>query len=232
MSSTANLDDDLRAAIVARAGAILDDRDVMNALIAANDQAMGGNVVDLRGIAMDRLESRLDRLRDTHETVVSAAYDNLAGTNQVHSAVLRLLDADDFDTGLQLLRGGIAAILRLESVALVLESAPSATAAVPARLGGVLTLAEPGFAARYIGTDMARQVTLRVNSAPAPQIHGKAADKVRSEACLQLHLGADSLPGLLVLGSADPHQFEPKQGTDLLAFFAGAVERCLIRWLK
>ena len=31
-------------------------RDVMRALIAANERAMGVNIVDLRGIAMERLE--------------------------------------------------------------------------------------------------------------------------------------------------------------------------------
>ncbi len=52
---------------------------------------MGHNVVDLRGIAMERLEERLDRLEDTHRSVIAAAYDNLAGTNSIHRAVLRLL---------------------------------------------------------------------------------------------------------------------------------------------
>ena len=34
----------------------------LTALIAANERAMGANIVDLRGIAMERLEARLDRL--------------------------------------------------------------------------------------------------------------------------------------------------------------------------
>ena len=49
----------------------------MRALIAANERAMGGNIVDLRGIAMERLEARLDRLEDTHRSVIAAAYENL-----------------------------------------------------------------------------------------------------------------------------------------------------------
>ena len=36
---------------------ILDDRDLMRALIAANDRQMGGNIVDMRGIAMERLDA-------------------------------------------------------------------------------------------------------------------------------------------------------------------------------
>ena len=94
MSSSAKLDETLRSAILAKPDAILDDHDVMHALIAANEKAMGGNIIDLRGIAMERLESRLDRLEDTHRSVIAAAYENLAGTNQVHRAILRMLDPD------------------------------------------------------------------------------------------------------------------------------------------
>ena len=86
------IEPDLRDRILAEPEAILEDRDVMAALVAANERAMGANIVDLRGIAMERLEARLDRLEDTHRSVIAAAYENLAGTNQVHRAILQLLD--------------------------------------------------------------------------------------------------------------------------------------------
>ena len=78
MSSNHKIEDSLREAIISQPDVILDDNDVMQALIAANERAMGGNIVDLRGIAMDRLETRLDRLEDTHRNVIAAAYENLA----------------------------------------------------------------------------------------------------------------------------------------------------------
>jgi hypothetical protein len=62
------IEPDLRDRILAEPETILEDRDVMNALVAANERAMGANIVDLRGIAMQRLETRLDRLEDTHRT--------------------------------------------------------------------------------------------------------------------------------------------------------------------
>ena len=123
MSSTQKMDDALREAIISRADVILDDNDVMQALIAANEQALGGNIVDLRGIAMERLESRLDRLEDTHRNVIAAAYENLAGTNQIHRAILRMLDPLEFEVFLRDLGGEVADILRVDAVKLVLESA-------------------------------------------------------------------------------------------------------------
>ena len=61
MNTTAKMTDDLRERIITRPDVILEDKDLMKALIEANERAMGGNIVDLRGIAMERLEARLDR---------------------------------------------------------------------------------------------------------------------------------------------------------------------------
>ena len=68
----APLDEDLREKIISDPDLILDDLDVMRALVSANENTASGNVVDLRGIAMDRLENRLDRLEDTHRGVIAA----------------------------------------------------------------------------------------------------------------------------------------------------------------
>ncbi|MBU2359274.1 MAG: DUF484 family protein, partial [Alphaproteobacteria bacterium] len=107
MSSTPLMDTSVRDRIIADPELLLEDQDIMRALVGANDSAMGGNIVDLRGIAMERLESRLDRLEDTHRSVIAAAYENLAGTNQVHRAVLRLMDATRFETFLRDLAGEV-----------------------------------------------------------------------------------------------------------------------------
>ena len=122
MSSNPKMDDQLREKIIAQPDVILEDQDLMRALIAANERAMGGNIVDLRGIAMDRLEARLDRLEDTHRGVIAAAYENLAGTNQVHRAILKMLDPVSFEQFLKGLGSEVADILRVDAVRLVLES--------------------------------------------------------------------------------------------------------------
>lgn len=234
MSSSPKLDDNLREAILAKPDVVLDDKDVMHALIAANEKSMGGNIVDLRGIAMERLEARLDRLEDTHRSVIAAAYENLAGTNQVHRAILRMLDPMEFEVFLRDLGGEVAEILRVDAITLVLESAQAADDSVE-RMNGVLTVTEPGFIDSYLSRGrggQTRQVTLRqVQDAPE-RLYGKPADWIRSEACLLLDLGEGRLPGMLVLGAEDPHQFSPQHGTDLLAFFAGVFERSMRHWLS
>ena len=234
MSSQPKIDDALREAIITRPDVILDDKDLMHALIAANERAMGGNIVDLRGLAMERLEARLDRLEDTHRSVIAAAYENLAGTNQIHRAILRMLDPMEFEPFLRDLGGEVAEILRVDAVKLVLESVQNDNDPAVQRLGEVLSVAEPGFIDDYL-TDgrggNVRQVTLRQVQDADPEIYGDDATWIRSEACLKLDFGNGRLPGLLVMGAEDPHMFGPQQGTDLLAFFTGVFERAMRRWL-
>jgi uncharacterized protein YigA (DUF484 family) len=235
MSSSPKIEDALREAIISQPDVILDDSDVMQALIAANEKAMGGNIVDLRGIAMERLETRLDRLEDTHRSVIAAAYENLAGTNQIHRAILRMLDPVEFETFLRDLGGDVADILRVDQVKLVLESVQNDEDPAVQRLGTVLSVAEPGFIDRYLTQErggMVRQVTLRSVQNASEQIYGPNAEWIRSEACLKLDFGTGRLPGMLVLGAEDPHLFGPQQGTDLLGFFTGVFERTMRRWLS
>ncbi len=223
----------IRDQIIADPEVILEDRDVMRALVAANESSLGPNIVDLRGIAIDRLESRLERLEDTHRSVISAAYENLAGTNMIHRAVLRLLEATDFPAFLDDL-GEVAEILRVDTLRLVLETEHPEEAEALARVADVLVTVARGRTDAYItgGRNLpARPVTLRQVQPDTDEIYGENADWIHSEALLRLDLGAGRLPGMLALGSEDPHQFKPTQGTDLLGFFGGVFERAMRRWL-
>lgn len=229
------IEQDLRDRILAAPEAVLEDRDVMNALVIANERAMGANIVDLRGIAMQRLETRLDRLEDTHRSVIAAAYENLAGTNQVHRAMLQMLDPLSFEDFLKGLSGEVAQTLRVDCMRLVLESVQEAADPALRRLGEVLYVARPGFVADYLtgGRNVpARPVVLRQAQASDATLYGDKAGQIGSEALMRLDFGRGRLPGMLVMGSEDPHHFRPTHGTDLLAFFAGVFERTMRRWLS
>ncbi|WP_371168593.1 DUF484 family protein [Aliiroseovarius sp. 2305UL8-7] len=235
MNVPATIDDELRAHLIAQPETILDDPEVMRALIAANERIMGENIVDLRGIAMDRLETRLDRLENTHRSVIAAAYDNVSGMNLIHRAVLRMLDPADFELFMADLSGEVAEILRVDCVRLVLETEQNQKNNAIERLGDVLAIAEPGFVDEYLGMGRdqgGRQVFLRQIQEQDETIYGDTGFWVRSEACIRLDLGEGRLPGMLVLGAEDDQQFKPGQGTDLLGFFGGVFERAMRRWLS
>jgi uncharacterized protein YigA (DUF484 family) len=221
----------VRATILSAPEIVLDDTDLMRALVSANDRALGDNVVDLRGLAMARLEGRLGRLEDTHQSVLAAAYDNIAGTAAVHRAVLELLEATDFLDFAARLAGPVCAALRIDALRLVLGARDGA---VPKGLPESVLLAEPGFAGAYLGLGgrPRRGVVLREIVPGQGGIFGPGDGGMRSEAAILLDLGAERLPALLVLASSDPAQFHPGQGTDLLTFFGGVVERVAARLLS
>jgi len=229
--------DMLRDQILAMPEMILDDHELMKALADADTHKNGSNVVDLRGIALSRLEQRFDRLEDTHQTVIAAAYENLAGTKQVQRAVLALLEPLDFTEFLTSLGAEVADILKVDAIRLCLESAQSGHAdqkRLVNEYGKTLGFFAPGSIEEYLtgGRNMAaRTVTLRQISHASSSLYGKKAPWIRSEALLRLDLGQGNLPGLLVLGAEDPNQFHPNQGTDLLAFLGGVFERTMRRWL-
>ena len=227
MSSHPLMDPRVRETIMADPGVLLDDKDIMRVLVGANERAMGPNIVDMRGIAMDRLEARLDRLEDTHRSVIAAAYDNVAGTAQIHRAVLRMLDAPRFECFLRDLGEDVASILRVDSLRLVLEAEDVDGDDGVERLESVLAMEPQGFVDAYLRTGRGgpvRDVVLRPLGPVS--VH---CDGIRSEACMRLDLGDEV--GLLALGSREERHFLPQHGTDLLAFLGGAAARALRRFL-
>ena len=230
------MDPALRARLMADPGLVLDDAEVMRALAEAAGADLGGNVVDLRALAMERLEGRYARLEATHRAVIAAAYENLSTTHQMQRAVLRLLEETEFEGFLTALGGDVAEILRVDTVRLVLESAEAGEDAALQRMERVLAIRPPGTVAEALaggrgGPPVRRAIVLRETEDADPGLHGPRAGRVRSEALMRLDLGAERLAGLLVFGAEEAAQFRPGQGTDLLGFFAGAFERAMRRWL-
>jgi uncharacterized protein YigA (DUF484 family) len=169
---------------------------------------------------MRRLEERLDRLENAHQTVVAAAYENLAGTRLVHRAVVALHAAASESDLEVLLSGPLAEALGVDRVVLVLEGGRDPGP-------GGIRRAEPGWIAHYrapSGRDVPRRVTLR---SARGGIYG--ADFQGSEACLALDLGPTRLPALLCLGAGDSRHYQPGQGTDLLEFLAAVAETAVAR---
>ena len=210
---------------------VLDAPDVMRALLATHDETLGQNIVDLRSVAMRRLEAQLGRLEETNRSVIAAAYDNLAGTQQIHRALLKIMEPTDFGGFLSMIGTEMVDILRIDYACLILETQNQSPDPNLAPLGPVVKPAPSGFVADYLSQNLAAKVTLRRVTEPNIFVYPEAMDPMGSEACLQLDFGAGTLPGLLILAAKDAEQFSPAQGTDLLTFFATIFERALRRWL-
>ncbi|MFV0382783.1 DUF484 family protein [Paracoccus sp. (in: a-proteobacteria)] len=228
-----DLPEDLRARLMARPELILSDRDLMRALIGAREADFGDNVVDIRGRAMEAMESRLERLETAHETVISAAYDNQSGMNTIHRAVLSLLEPMDFDGFLDNLDSSVAPILRVETLRLIMDSGSANSTRETA---GPLSIVPAGTVAELISggrrAPRGDDIVLRRAAQQSQPYHGDARAPIRSEALLPIDLGPGRFPALLLMGSADIGRFNPAHGTDLLRFFGQAFRLVLISWLR
>lgn len=227
---------EIREEIISNPKAYLDDHDIMRALIAADRMQEASNVIDLRSIALDRIEGRLNQLEDTHRTVIAAAYNNVSSMNQIHRAVLAVLEPDDLSGFLKFVDTDLATILGVDVVSLCLES-HAVTAdqdrSSSKEFGTAVTFLPVGEIEKYITHDRemnSRPITLRAVKPDATLLFSDCADPIRSEALLKLDLGEGNLPGLLAFGSKNTNQFIPVQGSDLLFFLGGIFSRIMRRW--
>jgi uncharacterized protein len=224
----------IRSLIVADPDLVLEDDQVMRRLVGERNGER--QIVDLRDRLVERLEQRLQSLVAHHRTVIAAAYENVAGTQQVHRAVLALIEPPDLSSFLYRLTHEVPRTLGLDDARLCLESdveVAGPAESIGADLHGRMLALPHGTIADYmaldgLGLDGAGPgpVVLREAGAEAELVFGEA-NPIQSEALMRLDLAGCA--GMLAFGSADPRKFDPGHGTDLLAFLAAAVERLLVQ---
>ncbi|HET7410916.1 MAG TPA: DUF484 family protein [Paracoccaceae bacterium] len=222
----------VRSLIVADPDLVLGDDQVMRRLIG--ERTGERQVVDLRDRLVERLESRLEKMVAHHRTVVAAAYENVEGARQLHRAVLALIEPPDLSSFLHRLTHDVPRMLGLDEARLCLEADVAETgpaAGFGEDLHGRVMALPEGTVADYMSLDggHAGPVVLREAGADSELVFGEA-NPVQSEALMRLDIPGSA--GMLAFGSADARKFDPSHGTDLLAFFGGAVERLLLQRLS
>ena len=213
---------------------VLDDPDLMKALLTGGQERVGHDVLDFRTKALEKISEELGQLKDTHSDVVATAYGNVASTNHIHRAILDVLALETADEFLEFLTNGLAESLSVDSARLCLESSVVSFRGQHG-LGAGLIILNMGEIDKY---QMAvnrqagpRPVMLRQNSNSSRRIFGEFARDVKSEALLTLPIGEGIRPAMLALGSRNGDQFSDNMGTDLLDFYRDIFTIVLNRWL-
>lgn len=224
----------VRSLIMADPEVVLGDERVMRLLIGEPTEP-GRRIVDLRDRLVERLETRLRRVVHANRSMIAAAYENVAGTQALHRAVVALIDATSIGAFLRCLTEEVPDLIGVEDARLCLEAEVDATrpASGFAAGSGARVLAVPeGAVDAYmtLGPDPASErAVLREAAVEAEAMFGMGTP-VRSEALVRLDI--DGATGLMVFGSSDIDRFGPDQGTDLLRFFGETVERLLAQRLR
>jgi len=194
---------------------------------AAHD---GSRVLDFQQFMIGRLQSDVTRLTRTKDQVIAASRQNASTQRQVHDAVLALLAASSFEHLIHIATADLASMLDVDLVTICVEVDESQPANRPdaSQTPGVLTLL-PGTIDALLGPE--RQIALRAHADNQTVLFGPAARLVRSDALVRLTFGGSAPPGLFAFGAREAGRFDAGQGTELLGFLGGVMERCVQAWL-
>lgn len=220
---------------------LMRDQEVMQALADACEHSLGDNVIDIRGITIDRLRTKLEKLEIDHSQALELACYNMARANQMQRAMLALLKAKSREEFMGAVDEEVPGIIKVEKMAIVFEWTEESPASVRSKCKPhpeTVIFLEPsefescikvGVRAAPIKSAFLRQR----KSAPA-EVYGDHAKSIKSEALTPINLAFDDgkIRGVLFFGSASKEQFDPKLAKDLLNFFGGVFEKALYNWLK
>ena len=231
------MDDKLREEILTKAHEILNDEILLKALIGASEKNLGGKIVDLRSVAMQKMDGELKKLKRSNQQVIATAYENLVGMKQVHQVVLNSLEQNNFDEFIANLDTEACDVLKVDCIKIGLETHSSLqnTEKYDSNLSKLLDFYPVNFVDTYIsqgennGSD---DVVLRPTPKGCEQLYGKLSKNLKSEGCIKLEIGNEKIIGILALASKEREKFTAQQGVELLKFMGSVFERRISHWLN
>ena len=176
---------DFRKRILQDPEALLNDREVMRALISASSNNAPTNVIDLKSAVLKRLEGHVDKIEGQNSNIISAAYKNISTTTKVHSAILEALEPKTFTEFLNFLKTDWANSLGIDVARLCLEAPSISKDDIPqlkTEFGPSVIFLQEGEIDHYItlGQDNdPRSVTLRQIRKGASNIYSNIAPELR-----------------------------------------------------
>jgi uncharacterized protein len=182
----------------------------------------GDAVVDLQSFMVDMLKNELEGLRNCAQEVIETSRSNMSNQTRTHAAVLALITASDLDRLMRIITDDLPVLLDVDVAVVGLE-------------GFVMTNGGDAEIRKLAVGDVDRlmkanqEAVLFSSIADDGSIFAHAGDLVRSAAMARLQLEPLQAAGFLALGSRHEAAFHGGQGTELLRFLAGVIERCLLR---
>ena len=223
---------DIKKKIISNPEIILDDLEVMKVLFNSYSEATGENIIDLRSVAIKKLEAKIKQTETTNRSIIAAAYENISGYELIHKAILLILEVDNFEDLQVQLSQTVQPALKVSHIHIMIEQEETENTAI--KSNNYISVVEPGSVKTYVNLEnelLQKTVTMRQVSSPNESIYGQKVHSIKSEAVIQLDLGEKKIPALLIIGSNKAIQFEPKKGTELLEFFGSVMERVIKRWV-
>ena len=194
-------------------------------LLKVPGMTQGKGVADFQTYMIERLKSDKDEIEQTTREIIANARSNMNNQQRIHSAVLRILEADTFDDFIQCLTMDIANMLDVDISTLIVEADGES---IPHIHNAGIRILPEGTINTWMGDS---PVIMQDNISGIEPIYGGGAALVRSQILLRIDISMDTPPAVLAFGSRDPNMFSAEQATDQVLFLARVIERAFRAWL-
>ena len=222
----------IRDLIIADPRLVLDDLEVLQALASVQNDGLGDNVIDGRGMAIRRLEQKLRQLGAENRLLKEVLHENSEAVHRIHLAALTLLEIKDFRQLADFLADELPKVMKVEAIRLLLMGS----------LKGRIRDSLAEFAVGRVDEDepvrrsyidpvegKPEKVVLRQVTGDSAKVYGTTGKPIRSEALLPVALNGTDLAGVLVVGSSNPDSFQPNMSTDLLELIGKVFAMTVVR---
>lgn len=229
----------VKAFLMANPGTLHDEPDLL-AKLTPDAHREGDGVVDFQVFTIERLRQEIEDLRELQQALVTASEENAISRDRIFAAVLKVLDARNFEHLIHYITTELADDIEVDLVAMGVEASDSTRNMAGMRSptdtpgGPSVMVLESGMVDALLGVrpdGSPRQHALRDDVEGAQELFGPHAVQVQSEALIRMTFSRAAPPGILALGSTRANQFYPEQAVDHLKFLAQVIERNVRLWL-
>ncbi len=200
--------------------------EALELLIPPKKRPKKGEVADFQSYMIQRLKADKDEVLESTREIVENSRANMNNQQRVHTAVLRLLEANNFQDFIHAITMDLASILDVDIAVLVVEADGETIPQI--QMNGIRIIPE-GTVDKWM---QEKAVLLQDNISGIEPIYGGGATLVKSQILLRVDISMDTPPAILAFGSRDPDMFGEGQATDQVIFLARVIERCFRSWLK
>lgn len=187
--------------------------------------ASGKGIADFQSYMIKRLKDAKEEVISSARTIVENSRANMNNQQRIHEAVLRVLDARNFEDFIQIITSDLPTVLDVDIAVIVVDSDG---ASIPQVFAGGVRVVPKGTIGKWME---GKPVLLQDNINGIEAIYGGGALLVRSQILLRLMISAHAPDALLAFGSRNPGMFADGQATDQIQFLARVIERSFRRWL-
>lgn len=182
-------------------------------------------IADFQAYMIKRLKADKEEVISTSREIVETSRANMNNQQRIHKAVLRLLEARNFDDFIHTITMDLSDLLDVDITTFVVEAAGNDIPHV--HTSGIRVI--PGGTVDKWMKD--KNILLQDNISGIEPIYGGGATLVKSQILLRVDISMDTPPAILAFGSRNPDMFHEGQATDQILFLARVIERSFRHWL-